>query len=155
MSVFFLQYFLLFGTKNFVCYLLYIVYDIIIWNARILYIKKNLSSILLDFVCIIIMIELWQLWFSPKKKKKDTVKPVLRGHLWDKEKVVFQDRWLFNRCDHIDRFWLFLKIELSRLPQLCRNILWSLIIEIDRFKQTNENHTITQQYKIECMLKQK
>ena len=22
-----------------------------------------------------------------------TVKPVLRGHLWDKEKVVFKDRW--------------------------------------------------------------
>ena len=22
-----------------------------------------------------------------------TVKPVLRGHIWDKEKVVFRDRW--------------------------------------------------------------
>jgi len=25
--------------------------------------------------------------------KQYTVKPVLRGHLWDKEKMVFQDRW--------------------------------------------------------------
>jgi hypothetical protein len=28
---------------------------------------------------------------------QDIVKPVLRGHLWDKEKVVFQDRWPFKR----------------------------------------------------------
>ena len=26
-----------------------------------------------------------------------TFKPVLRGHLWDKENVVFYDRWLLNR----------------------------------------------------------
>jgi hypothetical protein len=25
------------------------------------------------------------------------VKPVLRGHLWDKEKVVFQDSWPLKR----------------------------------------------------------
>ena len=25
------------------------------------------------------------------------VKPVLRDHHWDKEKVVFQDRWLLKR----------------------------------------------------------
>ena len=25
------------------------------------------------------------------------VKPVLRGHLWDKEKVVFQERWPLKR----------------------------------------------------------
>ena len=29
------------------------------------------------------------------------VKPVLRGHLWDKEKVAFQDRWPLKR-DLID-----------------------------------------------------
>jgi hypothetical protein len=27
-----------------------------------------------------------------------TVKPVLRGLLWDKEKVTFSDRWPLNRC---------------------------------------------------------
>jgi len=26
-----------------------------------------------------------------------TVKPVLRGHLWDKEKVAFTDRWPLKR----------------------------------------------------------
>jgi hypothetical protein len=26
-----------------------------------------------------------------------TVKPVLRGHIWDKEKVSFQDRWPLKR----------------------------------------------------------
>jgi hypothetical protein len=26
-----------------------------------------------------------------------TVKPVLRGHLWDKEKVALWDRWPLNR----------------------------------------------------------
>ena len=26
-----------------------------------------------------------------------TVKPVLRGHLWDKKKVVFNDRWPLKR----------------------------------------------------------
>jgi len=26
-----------------------------------------------------------------------TVKPVLRGHIWDKEKVVLQDRWPLKR----------------------------------------------------------
>ena len=28
---------------------------------------------------------------------KYTVKPVLRGHFWDDEKVVFQDRWPLKR----------------------------------------------------------
>ena len=28
---------------------------------------------------------------------KNTVKPVLRGHFWDKEKMVFQDRWPLKR----------------------------------------------------------
>jgi len=27
----------------------------------------------------------------------ELVKPVLRGQLWDKEKVVFQDRWPLKR----------------------------------------------------------
>jgi hypothetical protein len=27
----------------------------------------------------------------------NTVKPVLRGHLWDKEKVGFYDRWPLKR----------------------------------------------------------
>jgi hypothetical protein len=27
----------------------------------------------------------------------DTVKPVLRGHLWGKEKVVVEDRWPLKR----------------------------------------------------------
>jgi hypothetical protein len=30
--------------------------------------------------------------------KEDTVKLVLRGHHWDKEKVALQDRWLLERC---------------------------------------------------------
>jgi len=34
-----------------------------------------------------------------------TVKPVLKGHLWDKEKVVIQDRWPFKRGSiHMDCF---------------------------------------------------
>jgi len=27
----------------------------------------------------------------------NTVKPVLRGHLWDKERVALYDRWPFKR----------------------------------------------------------
>jgi hypothetical protein len=35
-----------------------------------------------------------------------TVKPVLRGHLWDKEKVVFYDRWPLKRGSiHMKFLW--------------------------------------------------
>ena len=37
--------------------------------------------------------EFWKFYvLCLESKYQHTVKPVLRGHLWDKEKVVFQDR---------------------------------------------------------------
>ena len=37
-------------------------------------------------------------------EKSFTVKPVLRGHLWDKEKVVFQDGWHLKRGSYHKQF---------------------------------------------------
>ena len=35
-----------------------------------------------------------------------TAKPVLRGHLWDKEKVDFQDRWPLKRGSIYMKFYM-------------------------------------------------
>ena len=67
------------------------------------------------------------------KRIQRQLKPVLRGHLWDKEKVVFKDRWphkrgsihmkfsltgqekgdLLNRGDHMGMFDCTYKITMS------------------------------------------
>jgi hypothetical protein len=40
---------------------------------------------------------LWMNNWRRKNIESNTVKPVLRGHLWDKENVVFYDRWPLKR----------------------------------------------------------
>jgi hypothetical protein len=40
----------------------------------------------------------------------NTVKPVLRGHLWDKEKVALKDRWHVGRGDSIGRFDMLVEV---------------------------------------------
>jgi hypothetical protein len=51
----------------------------------------------LNFVVQYLKIEYKIITFIDLIWKASTVKPVLRGHLWDKEKVALQDRWPFNR----------------------------------------------------------
>ena len=37
------------------------------------------------------------IWHWKSRDMHNTVKPVLRGQLWDKEKVTLQDRWPLKR----------------------------------------------------------
>ena len=39
----------------------------------------------------------WKSYISVSDKNVYTVKPVLRGHLWDTEKVTLLDRWPLKR----------------------------------------------------------
>lgn len=36
-------------------------------------------------------------WAYNGSVNEDTVQPVVRGHLWDKEKVALQNRWSLKR----------------------------------------------------------
>jgi hypothetical protein len=52
--------------------------------------KENMPDNILKELCVVALLEQWKEQnFTGKVINRDTVKPILRGHLWNNEKVVF------------------------------------------------------------------